>query len=91
MTGKLVSLFTHPEFVRRSQARYQRELAERVVPVLRLGPGSFRCQRCWLEFQTLPPPPAEGRCESLERCPQCDPILEVDVLDAFLEQLMKDL
>lgn len=31
MNGKLVSLFKHPEFVRRSQARAERELAEQVA------------------------------------------------------------
>jgi hypothetical protein len=35
MTGKLVSLFSHPEFVRRSQARAAQKLAEQV-----LGSGS---------------------------------------------------
>jgi hypothetical protein len=30
--GKLVSLFQHPEFVRRSQARAERELAEQIAP-----------------------------------------------------------
>jgi len=35
MSGKLVSLFRHPEFVRRAQARAVQELAEQV-----LGPRS---------------------------------------------------
>jgi hypothetical protein len=35
MTSKLVSLFSHPEFVRRSQARAAKKLAEQV-----LGSGS---------------------------------------------------
>jgi hypothetical protein len=35
MTGKLVSLFKHPEFVRRAQARATQKLAEQV-----LGPRS---------------------------------------------------
>jgi hypothetical protein len=35
MTGKLVSLFSHPEFVRRAQARAAQKLAEQV-----LGPRS---------------------------------------------------
>lgn len=35
MTGKLVSLFNHPEFVRRAQARAAQKLAEQV-----LGPRS---------------------------------------------------
>lgn len=30
--GKLVSLFRHPEFVRRIQARAERELAEQIAP-----------------------------------------------------------
>jgi len=35
MTGKLVSLFSHPEFVRRAQARAAQKLAEQI-----LGPRS---------------------------------------------------
>ena len=35
MTGKLVSLFSHPEFVRRAQARALQKLAEQL-----LGPHS---------------------------------------------------
>jgi hypothetical protein len=35
MTGKLVSLFSHPEFLRRAQARAAQQLAEHV-----LGPRS---------------------------------------------------
>lgn len=31
MNGKLVSLFQHPEFVRRAQARAERELAEQIA------------------------------------------------------------
>ena len=31
MTGKLVSLFSHPEFLRRAQARAVQELAEQIV------------------------------------------------------------
>ena len=86
MSGKLLSLFSHPEFVRRSQSRAERELSELAVPVINLGRGRHRCRRCSLDFDSVPelhPAPDAA----LEPCPRCDAPPEFDVIEAFLEQL----
>jgi hypothetical protein len=59
MNGKLVSLFDHPEFVRRSQARAQRELAAKLLP-------------------------------DAEPCPPSERPPEVDLLEAFLNQILSE-
>ena len=91
MSGKLVSLFDHPEFVRRAQARAERDLVEQVVPVINLGRGRFRCRRCSLDFDassvTELGPSAGGR--RLEPCPECDPP-EFDAIEAFLAEVLDD-
>lgn len=84
--SNVLSLFQHPEFVRRSQARAQRELTVRVVPVERLSPSRLRCRRCGHEYQVVPRLP--GADTPLEPCPQCEPPQEPDALDAFLRRLL---
>jgi hypothetical protein len=86
MSGKLVSLFDHPEFVRRSLARAERELAEHVLPAERVSPGRLRCRRCSLEYEVLPRLPG-AELEPLEPCPQCEPPRDLDALEAFLSRL----
>ncbi len=56
MSGKLVSLFKHPEFVRRTQARAKQHLKE----------------------QLLEPPP------------RADNPPELDAIEAFLEELLRE-
>jgi len=88
MSGKLLSLFTHPEFVRRSQARAERQLAERVMPVIDRGRGRYRCRRCSLDFDTvqqLHPTPS-----SAVPCPKCDSAAEFDTIEAFLGELLHE-
>ena len=86
MSGKLLSLFGHPEFVRRQEERAQRELAKQVVPVIDLGRGRHHCRRCSLDFDTVPQlhrpsgsPPA--------LCPDCDAVPDIDSIEAFLDAL----
>ena len=86
--GKLLSLFQHPEFVRRSQARARRELTVRVAPVERLSASRLRCRRCSLEYKVVPRLP--GVDAPLEPCPRCEPPTEPDALDAFLSRLMNE-
>jgi len=90
MSGKLVSLFSHPEFVRRRQARDERELAELVVPVISLGRGRFRCRRCSLDFDSPPPLCLATDAQALEPCPRCDNPPELDAIEAFLEDLLNE-
>jgi hypothetical protein len=88
MSGKLLSLFNHPEYVRRSQARAERELTEQVAPVLSLGRGRFRCRRCSLDFDSPPPLCLATDAQALEPCPRCDNPPEFDAIEAFLEELL---
>jgi hypothetical protein len=88
MSGKLLSLFAHPEFVRRSQARAERELAEQVVPVINLGRGRHRCRRCSLDFDTVPRIGAGAAAQ--EPCPQCDASPDFDAVEAFLDDLLRE-
>ena len=88
MSGKLVSLFDHPEFVRRVQAREERRLGEQVVPVVRLGPGRLRCRHCSLEFETMPRLHAPAGPAFLDSCPHCEPEIDVDTLEAFLDEVL---
>jgi len=85
-SNNVLSLFQHPEFVRRSQARAQRELTVRVVPVERISPGRLRCRRCAHEYEVMPRLP--GANAPVEPCPHCDPPREPDALDAFLSRLL---
>lgn len=88
MSGKLVSLFDHPEFVRRVQEREERKLADRVVPVVRLGYGRLLCRRCSLEFETMPRVHAPTGPSLLDCCPHCEPEIDVDALEAFLNEVL---
>jgi hypothetical protein len=90
MSGKLLSLFTHPEFVRRSQARAERELAERVVPVIDLGRGRYRCRRCSLDFDTGPKLQLAGNPSVPAPCPECDSAPDFDTVEAFLGELLDE-
>lgn len=87
MSGKLLSLFAHPEFVRRAQERAERELAQRVLPSERIAPSRMRCRRCALEFEVLPRIPTTGQHEVAQPCPQCEPAADRDALEAFLQRL----
>lgn len=91
MSGKLVSLFQHPEFVRRAQARAERELVERVVPIIDLGRGRLRCRRCSLDFDaaSVPLHPSAERARATEPCPRCEP-LELDAIEAFLAEILEE-
>jgi hypothetical protein len=86
MSGKLLSLFAHPEFVRRSQARAERELLGRVLPVERVSASRLRCRRCSLEYEVIPRLP-NGEHRPLDPCPQCEPEKDLDALEAFLRRL----
>lgn len=90
MSGKVVSLFSHPEFARRRQAEAERELTELVVPVISLGRGRFRCRRCSLDFDSPPPLCLATDASVLEPCPRCDNPPEFDLIEAFLEDLMNE-
>ena len=88
MSGKVVSLFSHPEFLRRVQERERQRLAEQVVPVVRLDHGRLRCRRCSLEFETLPRLHPQPGPQYLESCPHCEPEIDVDALEAFLNEVL---
>lgn len=88
MSGKLLSLFAHPEFVRRSQERAERELLEQVVPVIDLGRGRHHCRRCSLDFDTVPQLHRPTSAPP-EHCPDCDSAPDFDVIEAFLDDLLK--
>ena len=89
MTGKLLSLFNHPEFVRRTQEREQRELLARVLPAERVSASRLRCRRCRLEYEIVPRLPT-GESHPLESCPQCEPPKDLDALESFLSRLLQD-
>ena len=86
MSGKLRSLFEHPEFVRRSQERAERELAQRVFPAERVSSGRLRCRRCALEYEVVPRLPS-AELEPLEPCPRSEPPGDLAALEAFLRRL----
>lgn len=86
MSGKVRSLFEHPEFVRRAQQRAQLELAQRVLPAERLSASRLRCRRCSHEYDVMPHLPSV-EVESLEPCPRCEPPADLDALEAFLRRL----
>ena len=86
MSGKVSSLFQHPEFSRRSLERAERELAERVLPPLRLSSSRRRCRTCSSEYEVVPRLPSAGPAPS-EECPRCAGNSSVDALDAFLRRL----
>lgn len=88
MSGKVVSLFSHPEFARRAQERAEQELLERVVPIVRLDPRRLRCRRCLLEFECVPRLHAQPGPDHLESCPHCEPDIDVDALEAFLNEVL---
>lgn len=90
MSGKLLSLFDHPEFVRRSQRRAEKQLAQQVVPVVRLDHARLHCRRCERDFESVsqlhvPPGP-----DHLESCPHCEPMVDIDALEAFLNEVMRE-
>jgi hypothetical protein len=89
VSGKLLSLFDHPEFVRRVQGRAQRELAQRVLPAERVAPGRLRCRRCALEYEVVPRLPMAQRHEVSEPCPRCEPPGDLDALESFLSRLLR--
>jgi hypothetical protein len=89
VSRKLVSLFEHPAFARRAQARAQRELAERVLPVERLSASRMRCRRCSLEYSVMPRLPG-AELQTLEACPRCEPARDLDALEVFLSRLFSD-
>ena len=89
MSGKLLSLFDHPEFLRRLQGRAQRELAERVLPAERLAPSRLRCRRCSLEYEVVPRLPIGRLHEVSEPCPRCEPPADIDALESFLSRLLR--
>jgi hypothetical protein len=89
MAGKLLSLFDHPEFLRRTQERAERALAERVLPAIRVSPSRLRCRRCSLEYNVVPRLTADSPAE-LEPCPYCEPPRDLDALEAFLTRLNRD-
>ncbi len=88
MSGKLLSLFDHPEFAKRSQARAERELAARVLPAERVSPSRLRCRRCSLEYEVIPRLPGAGAPN--EPCPSCEPPADLDALESFLARLMSE-
>jgi hypothetical protein len=90
MSGKLLSLFDHPEFVRRLQAREAKALGEAMVPVVRLGRGRFRCRRCLLEYDAVPRLHDLDDALRLEPCPHCDRSRELDEIEAFLSQVLEE-
>lgn len=90
MSGKLLSLFDHPEFVRRIQEREAKELAEAVIPVERLGRGRFRCRRCSLAYDDIPHLHDLEDLERLVPCPHCDRRRELDPLEVFLNDLFEE-
>jgi hypothetical protein len=90
MSGKVLSLFDHPEFVRRIQDRAQRELAERVLPAERVAPSRLRCRRCSLEYEVLPRLPTGHPHDVIEPCPRCEPPADLDALESFLSRLLRD-
>jgi hypothetical protein len=90
VTGKVLSLFAHPEFVERYQEWEQRKLAQQVVPVIQLDSGRLRCRRCSHEFDGPTEPAAPGAPPMTEECPQCEPRVEVDALEAFLHEVLRD-
>lgn len=91
MSGKVISLFRHPEFARRAQARAEKELAEHVVPVVRLDHRRLRCRRCSLEFECVPRLHAPPGPDHLASCPHCEPDIDVDALEAFLNEVLGEL
>ncbi len=90
MSGKLLSLFAHPEFVRRSQARAERELLEQVVPVIDLGRGRYHCRRCARDFDDSPQLRAASSAPIPGPCPDCDAAPDFDTVEAFLDELMNE-
>lgn len=91
MSGKLLSLFDHPTFVRRTLERAQRELAVLVLPAAeRLSPSRLRCGRCGHEYEVIPRLPTVGRAPPPEPCPKCQGHPEHDAVEAFLAELIHD-
>lgn len=96
MSGKLLSLFDHPEFLRRSQERAQRELAERVrpaepvLPAERVSSSVLRCRRCSLEYEVMPRLPTGPHQDVMEPCPRCEPRSDIDALESFLTRLLHE-
>jgi len=90
MSAKVVSLFRHPVFARRAQERAERELAERVVPVIRLDHTRLRCRRCSLEFEGPARLHRAPGPDVLESCPHCDADVDFDVLERFLDELFDE-
>lgn len=90
MSGKVISLFRHPEFERRAQERAEKELRARVAPVVRLDHRSLRCRRCLLEFECVPRLHVAPGPDYLESCPHCEPNIDVDALEAFLNEVLGD-
>lgn len=90
MSGRLLSLFDHPEFVRRVQEREAKELGEALVPVVRLGRGRFRCRRCALEYDAVPHRHDPRDPERVEPCPHCERSRELDEVEAFLSQVFEE-
>ena len=88
MSRKLVSLFEHPEFARRSLQRAERELSQLVLPAERVSPSRLRCLRCSLEYEVLPRLPSVSA--PLEPCPRCEPARDLDALEAFLRRLFSE-
>ena len=86
MTGKLLSLFAHTEFVRRQEERAQRELSKQAVPVIDLGRGRHHCRRCSLDFDTVPQL-HRPTGPSTALCPDCDAVPDIDSIEAFLDAL----
>ncbi|HYQ16548.1 MAG TPA: hypothetical protein VEQ58_12345 [Polyangiaceae bacterium] len=86
MSGKLLSLFSHPDFVRKSQARAERDLAELAVPVINLGRGRHRCRRCDNDFDSVAQLHPSLGTQLAPPCPRCD-AADFDVIEAFLQQL----
>ena len=89
MSGKLLSLFDHPEFLRRVQGRAERDLAQRVLPAERVAPSRLRCRRCSLEYEVLPRLPTSGQQDVIEPCPSCEPRADIDALESFLSRLLR--